>query len=332
MFFNNKKDYDETIKEIRGGLTDDKQENIKYLKKQTQKYKTHKMAKEIIKEIGRMIADNLPEEDLKKIQNVAEKDIIIHYEKAMKHIEERNYEKAKKEMQEFLKISNNMFKEDQVSKYFSPSNPLEFLFICEDNKEEKQIRDTGMPFSIGYCALGSIFIDENELEEARKCFENSIKWNPYNIDAMFEKAETYKIEKRFEEFKKITEESYKYIYKPQHLARYYRNLGYYFIEQEEYQLAISLELYSIQIDDQKGNTATREVMYAMEKSGKRELPDIKEIINNLTQNNIPVFVDPRIVGLTIALKKDMISKDAINSPLGNFVNEIANFYLKFLGE
>lgn len=331
MFSKNKKDYDEIIKGIKEGLVEDKEVNLKYLKEQTEKYKTHKMAKEIIKEIGRMIADNLPEEDLKKIQKTAEKDIIEHYTKAMKHIEERNFEKAKTEMRKFLEIPNRMFKDDKVSKYVTPTNQLEFFFICEDNRDEKQIRDVGMPFSIGYSTLGSMLIDDKNLSEARKCLENAIKWNPYNVDARFEEAETYKMEKKIEEFKKITEESHKYIYMPKHLARYYRNLGYYFMEQEEYSLAISLELYSIQIDDPKGNVATKEIMYIMEKSGKKELPDMKEIINNLTKNNIPVFFDKKIVGLTITIKKDMIKKNAINSSLGRFVNEIADFYLKFIG-
>lgn len=332
MFSKNEKDYDEIIKEIKEGLVENKETNLKYLKEQTEKYKTHKMANEIIKEIGRIMADNLPEESLKKIQKTAEKEIIEHYTKAMKHIEERNFEKAKTEIRKFLETPNNMFKEDKVSKYVTPTNPLEFLFICEDNKNEKQIRDTGMPFSIGYCALGSMLIDDKNLSEARECLENAIKWNPYNVDARFEKAETYKIEKKFEEFKEITEESYKYIYIPKHLARYYRNLGYYFIEKEEYPLAIALELYSIQIDDQNGNIATKEIMHIIEKSGKKELPDMKEIINNLTKNNIPVFFNPKIVGLTIAIKEDMIKKNAINSSLGKFVSEIADFYLKFIGK
>ena len=55
MFFIKEKSYNDIIEEIKSKLTEDKKENISYLKKQAKKYKNHKMNEAILKEIGKLL-------------------------------------------------------------------------------------------------------------------------------------------------------------------------------------------------------------------------------------------------------------------------------------
>ena len=59
MFFIKEKSYNDIIEEIKSKLTEDKKENISYLKKQAKKYKNHKMNEAILKEIGKLLFENL---------------------------------------------------------------------------------------------------------------------------------------------------------------------------------------------------------------------------------------------------------------------------------
>ena len=81
-WFNKKeKTYQEIIDEIHSNLGKNKKENIKYLKKQAEKYEKHSMANEILKEIGRLFTKNLDEKKLKELNSAIENDITIHFSK-----------------------------------------------------------------------------------------------------------------------------------------------------------------------------------------------------------------------------------------------------------
>ena len=75
------KTYQEIIDEIHSNLGKNKKENIKYLKKQAEKYEKHSMANEILKEIGRLFTKNLDEKKLKELNSAIENDITIHFSK-----------------------------------------------------------------------------------------------------------------------------------------------------------------------------------------------------------------------------------------------------------
>lgn len=53
-----------------------------------------------------------------------------------------------------------------------------------------------------------------------------------NVDAMFEKCEIYKINEEWDRLKELTLFSYDKIYTSDRLAKFYQNLGYYYIEQK----------------------------------------------------------------------------------------------------
>ena len=324
------KEYEKIIEEIKSNLTDNKEENIKYLNEKSQEYKNHKYSREILKEIGRIIYDNIPDEEKEKMTNLVDKDINSHFDKAMSYIREGNKEKALEELNLFVETSTYMFKDDKVSKYFTPSNAIEFIFIEEDEQSDN-VKDTGVQYSMGYCYIGSLYIDKKDFKKAQENFDLAIKWNPYNNTARFEKAEMYKMQNDLKNFYKLTTEAYNYLYEPEDLSRYYRNLGYYYIEKKKYELARALYLYSIQFDPSKKDQAINELAY-IDSLFKKELPEMSEVAKIIGKNDIPLFFYGRNVAIIISLYKEAVSQKELDSPLGKYVKSLRDFYINYIGE
>ena len=63
---------DVILREITAGLSGDADYDGPYLMVQMEKYKTHEMAKEILRACGRLLYNIIPEEDKEKIAQIAD--------------------------------------------------------------------------------------------------------------------------------------------------------------------------------------------------------------------------------------------------------------------
>lgn len=68
------KDYHEIMTEITSQLTGDVKEDTKYLMAKCEEYKTHEMAKEILRGIGRLMYDIIPEDKREEINQAISND------------------------------------------------------------------------------------------------------------------------------------------------------------------------------------------------------------------------------------------------------------------
>ena len=78
-------------------------------------------------------------------------------------------------------------------------------------------------------------------------------------------------------FFRLTVDAFKIAFRPQHVARCYRNLGYYFVEKELYSEAIACYLLSLQFEKDALQVQS-ELYYINSKTdGKVKEPSIEEI-------------------------------------------------------
>lgn len=322
------KDYEEIITEIKKKLTNNKDKNLKYLKEMCEKYKNHKMANEIIKEIGRMIFENTSEDKQEELSDLIAKDITSHFEKSEEYIRNGDLKNAKKELENFVKTSI-IFQEDKVSIPYSPRNLIEYVFCCELN-QSKKVRDIGVDYSTGYCRLGSIAIEENEFNKAVEYLNEAIRFNPYNVSARFELVEAYKRKGKLKLVKEEIDKTYIYIYLPNDLSRYYRDLGYYYIEKGNFKLAKQLYVYSIRFDSSKKDTIINELQYIFSRTGDKKIPNLQEAYESLVQENIPEFFNKKNIEIILALYEQVKEDKQEDIPIGQFIGSIVEFYLKFL--
>lgn len=323
LFNKKEKDYDEIINEIIGNLTKDKQKNIEYLTKQAKIYKNHSMSYEIIKEIGRQITNNLKENELQEINNVIHKNIISHLENGIELMQNRKFSDAEKELNEFVSITKYMFKNDKIYKYFAPANAIQYMLILND-ENGKEFKETGIDFSIGYTYLGIIAVEQHNINKAREALKQALQWNPYNMSAMFEDIEIYKIEGKLEDYRNKTVESINKIYNPIDLARFYRNLGYYYIENKQWDLAKAIYCYSIRISN--NDKAQNELIYIMQKTNDKTLPELKDIKNILEKYSIPSNISDRILKILMQMYNQMKNDNNEDSDLGKYISSLIKLY------
>lgn len=68
------KDYHQIMTEITSQLTGNTEEDIRYLTAKCEEYKTHEMAKEILRGIGRLMYDIIPEDKREEINQAINND------------------------------------------------------------------------------------------------------------------------------------------------------------------------------------------------------------------------------------------------------------------
>ena len=300
--------YDEIMREITKGLTGDISNDMPYLKEQMEKYKDHELAKEILRACGRLMYDLIPDdkkEELSKVIGNEMKAVESTLDEIRYNVYKNNFATAMKLSEALVeKIDKEpMFVNDAVSEYFTFNEFFEELLYAFYNKPEKTIRKAEVPFSEVYLQHGSLLFEQKRYLEAREFLEKARRWNPANAKIAFEYMETYKVLGEKEKFAELTKETFKYAFRPQDVARCYRNLGYYFIEKELYKEAAGCYLMSLQYD-RDNKTAQSELYYIQSKAPKGfKEPTVDELRAYGVKYDFPIGVSDDILGIAFSYGK-----------------------------
>ena len=219
---------------------------------------------------------------------------LAHFEQGNQYYKNREFDKAEKEFLEVLKIEDS-YKESKECNMLIRNRMIYEQDLIEILNENERIFNVSVDIDYAYYALGTIEVEKKNLLKARYYLRKAIEWNPVYISAFFEYAETFKIEGNLETFYTITKNTYDKIFLPSDLARYYRNAGFYFIEKENYNLAICLFLHSLSFEDT--DMAKSEIMYIKQKTGSLNIPEPNIAKHILEENDIPTFISTRCYAL-----------------------------------
>ena len=246
-------DYHITVRVIMQQLTEDNEKNIAWLSKAMDRYKDHPRGREIIKACARKLYELLPEDQRKRLDDIVGREMDTLDERMDKIrglIIEKKAQEAKPLMDALAKEAdeNPLFREDEVSQFFLFREWFEECLYRHIYEPKKELRRAQYPYDEIYAMQGSMYIDLKDLEKARECLKKALAWNPVNARISFEYAETFKIEGDmaafFEESKKIQKISLH----TADVARFLRNIGYYFIETGQYHEAMMCYMRSLYYD------------------------------------------------------------------------------------
>ena len=193
---------------------------------------------------------------------------------------------------------NTLFENDDVSEYYCFEEPMQEILYHHLNHPKKELRRAEMDFMALYYFYGSVLIELGSALEARASLEKARRWNPVSATVAFEYGETFKMTGDFEEFAKVTREIHPYIYKKRDLARFYRNLGFYYIEKEEYATATCCFLYSGGYEPNPMIAA--ELKYIEEKTGERYKPTVEEVRECFLANDIPPLASEEVLKIAFS--------------------------------
>ncbi|MCI8514122.1 MAG: tetratricopeptide repeat protein [Lachnospiraceae bacterium] len=151
--------------------------------------------------------------------------------------------------------------------------------------------------------FGSRLEKQGQTKDAKEAFERALQWNPADCESLLALIEIYRKLEDLEMYRELTDESYDFCNTRALLARYYRNLGYYHLENYRPELAEALYLYS-------------ELFYPTEHA-RRELSFLREVLKRetpaytkerlceiLAEYEIPLEASRETLALTLQAAKD----------------------------
>ncbi len=134
------------------------------------------------------------------------------------------------------------------------------------------------------------------LEEKKEYFKKSLQWNPFDLDTLFTLCESYGENEKFNEMKNQLDEMYFYIFTRQDLARYYRLLGFYYMQ--IYQPDISACLYNYSNYFSETENANGSLIF-LEKAMNKEYAkmEVENVKNSIQKQGIPIGPDEKIINM-----------------------------------
>ncbi len=301
-----KADFDSIMQEITAGLTGDHEKDLHYLKGKCEEYKNHKYAKEITRACGRLIFEALPNETKEKVSRITDNHLLgikAVLEEAQFNIYRKKFNVGKDILNSAVeKVEKlDMYQDDEVSEYHTFNEPMEEILYKHRYQPEKTLRQAPEPFSELYLTLGSVHFELGDMEEAQIALEKAMRWNPMDAAIRFEHAELFKKKGDMDEFFKLTMQIFPNVYQSRHIARCYRNLGYYFVEKALWKVAATCYILSIHYD-QDASRAQSELWYIQQNAGSDfSMPSNEKIGEIAKQYNIPLGADRDVVGIAIGI-------------------------------
>ena len=289
--------YEEIINEIKSNLGENKDLNKKYLSSQMDVYKNHPNNKEILNEISSMMWDCLSEFEKEEYNQIIENktqlmDILneVAYE-----IENGKSKVALEKLDKFINKYQSPFENDDDAEYHFFTNTLEELIFMRyiGSKNEIKYIPTNQPVLDLYYIYGFLLLEDKQFEKSEKYLKKAIKINPVSSRVILVLSEIYKIHTyTYNKYYMFVSDALKYAYYPQDIARCYRQLGFYYIEENQMEIALALFIYSMEYE--LSPQAYSEINYIQSKNSELKLK-LDECINIIKNKNIQLGVNPFVL-------------------------------------
>lgn len=233
------------------------------------------------------------------------------YDKSKKAIEGKKYSEAIVVLKEMIELAEAGYA-DKDGKWFSFNHILETYFYVCFLKDASPLNYTEYNISAFYRLYGFSLMKLERFEKARDAYKQAIKWNPVDLDSFVQLAELYKQMKDLENVKKVTMDFYNYCCTRAMMARFYRNMGYYYLEKYEPDTAVALYQYSNIFCHT--DSADRELRF-LEKAMKKEIPqqEIPKLQKVLKDKDIPPGPNPDTLGITFRVGQLEMDKNNFES-------------------
>lgn len=302
--------YEEIMQKVTSGLTGKPEVDLKYLFEQMEEYKTHEMAQEILRGIGRMTYEIMPpdkREEMDRLFNNHNLGVESAIEEAEFQVHKKNFGRALEILESIVKKNEDdtgelvMFRDDKVSEYHYFRNIFEEILYKEIFKPERTPRQMSEDFGHLYFTYGTLLFELKRFDEASAALKKAIRINPINVGAMFELAEISKVKGDWENYLEQSKKCLPVAYSGSNLGRCYRNIGFYYIEKQKYDVATVLYYISMHFDRQS-NMAQSELLYIQQMTNKPTPPPSDDDVQRIFKEyGIQPGTNEMVLGIAAAL-------------------------------
>ena len=287
--------YDEVIASVQAALTGDFQHDGALITSVGQSCGEHPQAKEIRRELGRLLHAIAPDEVKAKFDQVVEGfegGFEPGLAAARAKVGAGDVAGARSVLEDLVRrygSETGLFQDDTVSEYRHFRNDFELALYAEIYQPSRKVRKLPQDRATLYSLYGSVLLELRDADGAEAALRESLRANPVNTEALFELGEVMKLTKRMRECREITLRAMTVAYTQDILGRGYRNLGYLAVEDEEYDLAVACYAMSLLVDRDNARAAQSELFYIQQVTGGTvSLPDPAAVRSTLLERGIPV--------------------------------------------
>lgn len=121
---------------------------------------------------------------------------------------------------------------------------MEYYIYAFYYKPDWDVTATQIPIGEYYRTHGELCIRLSRFKEGADSFKKAICWNPVDLDAILGLAECYRKLNMLDRYYIVTKQAYRYCCTRATMARYYRNMGYYYLAKYEPEVARACYVYS----------------------------------------------------------------------------------------
>lgn len=300
-------DYEQIMQEIKSNLSGQADIDLQYLQTQINKYKDHEQSQELIEGIGRLLFEILPAELKVQLSDTLEanlQEMGSVLEQAQNQVAEQNYEQGLSLLESLVEKIDAVaprFDADSEHEYLCFDNVLEEILYGKLYDPGKVIRHVPQEYADTYLVYGNLLLEMGRQKEARKALLKAKRWNPMKVETLFELSEIYKQNQQLKKYLEINITALSQAYTARNLARCYRNLGYYYVEKEKYELAVALYCFSVKFD-KENRIPEAALQYIQHKWGKRVVPPSFEQCRELfAAHGLQLGANELVISIAVAL-------------------------------
>ena len=153
-----------------------------------------------------------------------------------------------------------------------------------------------LPYGEYYRSYGDLCVKSGRYKAGIEAYSNAICWNPVDLDAILGLAECYKYLNMLKRYMIATKEAYRLCCTRATMARYYRNMGFYYVAR--YNTEAARVCYTYSNIYYKTDNADNELKY-LEQALNDKTPEysVKQMQEILDKNEVEPGPDSKTIGI-----------------------------------
>lgn len=128
--------------------------------------------------------------------------------------------------------------------YISLNHVMEYYIYAYYYQPTAEVKCTELPYGEYYRTYGELCMQLEKYNAAQDAYKKAIEWNPVDLDSILGLAESYKYINKLDRYLEVTKQAYRYSCTRATMARYYRNMGFYYLSKYNTELARACYVYS----------------------------------------------------------------------------------------
>ncbi len=236
--------------------------------------------------------------------------------KIEKKIKNKEFDSAEQDLLQIINEEKIKNVEDDNYIHYSFYNYIETLIYWRKYRPSKRILQPENNIADVYFLLGFINFETKNYGKTIQYLDKAIEWNPISPQIRLEKADAFRNIGEIERYRVEVEKTYPYIYQSAFMAKYYRELGWYYSEKRIFDLANAL--YTQSISFLNTDLAKKELMYIAQQERRELRLSTKEEINKLFKEyNIPFGISNEITKIIYEDSQNLLKEN--NIQLANYL-------------